>query len=190
MNEAPFLETRDALLARAKTYVAGEPSFARFLAAATLATDTEDLASHSPDVLETLWRSSYDRLGRRDPAPHEVYFVPPVDRGHPEVVEVFSGDMPFIVDSVLAAIRAMGGTIRFMAHPVLIYDPATNRVLEQPGQGTRQESFLHIHIDPLGDEATRAATISPPSTGPSSRTMPTAPMEGTPDSALNRAPPV
>ena len=157
MNEAPFLETRDALLARAKTYVAGEPSFARFLAAATLATDTEDLASHSPDVLETLWRSSYDRLGRRDPAPHEVYFVPPVDRGHPEVVEVFSGDMPFIVDSVLAAIRAMGGTIRFMAHPVLIYDPATNRVLEQPGQGTRQESFLHIHIDPLADEATRAA---------------------------------
>ena len=157
MNEAPFLDTRDALLARARAYASGEPSFARFLTAVTQATDPEDLASHSPDVLETLWRASYDRLGKRDPAPHKIFFAPPVDRGHPEVVEIFSGDMPFIVDSVLAAIRAKGGTIRFMAHPILIYDPATNRVLEQSTHGARHESFLHIHIDPLPDEATRTA---------------------------------
>ena len=36
---------------------------------------------------------------------------------------------------------------------------------------------------------TRAATISPPSTGPSSRAMPMATMLGTTDSALKRAPP-
>ena len=38
-------------------------------------------------------------------------------------------------------------------------------------------------------EATRAATISPPRTGPSSRVRPMATMEGTTVSALKRAPP-
>src|SRR5690606_6655 len=76
---------------------------------------------------------------------------------HPEIIEVFSADMPFIVDSVLAAIRARGGTIRFMSHPILIFDPATFRVLEMPAAGTRHESFLHIHIDPLPDDEMRQA---------------------------------
>src|SRR5690606_12840760 len=90
VTEAPLLETRDALLARAQLFAAAEPSFARFLAATTLATDPEDLAASSPAVLEALWRQSYDRLGRRDPEPHKVFFAPPADRGHPEVIEVFS----------------------------------------------------------------------------------------------------
>jgi glutamate dehydrogenase len=157
VNEAPFLETRSALLARAQVFSASEPSFARFLAATTAATDPEDLKTRSPDVLDALWRESYERLGKRDPAPHKVYFLPPANAGHPEIIEVFSADMPFIVDSVLAAIRAKGGTIRFMSHPILIYDPATNRVLEQPAPGSRQESFLHIQIDPLPEDGTRDA---------------------------------
>ena len=33
MNEAPFLETRSALMARAQVFSASEPSFARFLEA-------------------------------------------------------------------------------------------------------------------------------------------------------------
>ena len=39
------------------------------------------------------------------------------------------------------------------------------------------------------EAATRPATISPPRTGPSSRTIPIATIEGTTASALNRAPP-
>ena len=39
------------------------------------------------------------------------------------------------------------------------------------------------------EDDTRPATISPPSTGPSSRTMPMATIDGTTVSALNRAPP-
>ena len=46
-----------------------------------------------------------------------------------------------------------------------------------------------VPISAAMEEATRAATISPPSTGPSSRAMPMATMEGTTDSAENRAPP-
>ena len=39
------------------------------------------------------------------------------------------------------------------------------------------------------EDETRAAIISPPRTGPSSRVMPIATMDGTAVSALNRAPP-
>jgi glutamate dehydrogenase len=157
VNDAPFIETRSNLLARAKVYAGSEPSFGRFLEATTLATDPEDLKVHSPDVLEALWRDSYSRLGTRESIGHRIYFLPPADLGHPEIVEVFSADMPFIVDSVLAAIRAKGGIIRFMSHPILIFDNTTFRVLEKPAAGTGPESFLHIHIDPLPDEATRDA---------------------------------
>jgi glutamate dehydrogenase len=155
VNEAPFFEARTNLLSRAQVYAASEPSFARFLKAAAEATDPEDLSTHSPEVLERLWRQSYQRLGKRGLANHETYFLPPFDNRHPEIIEVFSADMPFIVDSVLAAIRAKGGTIRFMSHPILIFDAATFRVLEQPAAGTRPESFLHIHIDPLPDDEMR-----------------------------------
>jgi glutamate dehydrogenase len=65
--------------------------------------------------------------------------------------------MPFIVDSVLAAVRARGGAIRLVSHPVLPLDPETFRVLAEPEPGARQESFLHLHIDPLPDDAARAA---------------------------------
>jgi len=157
VNEAPFFEARTNLLSRAQIYAETEPGFARFLKAVTEATEPEDLATHSPEVLEQLWRQSYERLGRRGLASHETYFLPPFDNRHPEIIEVFSADMPFIVDSVLAAIRAKGGTVRFMSHPILIFDPATFRVLEQPAAGTRPESFLHIHIDPLPDVDMRHA---------------------------------
>jgi glutamate dehydrogenase len=160
LNEAPVFETRSSLLARAQVFAANEPSFSRFLKAATEATDAEDLGSHSPDVLEALWREAYERLGNREQGRHRVYFLPPADVGHREIIEVFSADMPFIVDSVLAAIRAKGGTIRFMSHPILIFDPATNRVLERPASGTRAESFLHIHIDPLPDAETREGMLT------------------------------
>ena len=42
---------------------------------------------------------------------------------------------------------------------------------------------------PEAKEATRAATINPPNTGPNSRTMPIAVIEGTANSAENRADP-
>ncbi len=149
MNEAPTFETRASLLARADALMASEPNFARFLAQTARATDPEDLAAHAPEVIEHLLRRSFERLGKREFATHKVYFQPPDQLGLPEVVEIFSVDMPFIVDSVLAAIRAKGGTIRFLAHPILNFDPATYRVLDAPVAGSRLESFLHIHIDPL-----------------------------------------
>ncbi|MDB5538301.1 MAG: NAD-specific glutamate dehydrogenase, large form [Devosia sp.] len=157
MNEAPVFDTRAALIARAQGYQSTEPSFARFLKAVAEATDPEDLAMYSAEELEARFRKSYGRLGKRELANHNVYVVPPERLGEAEIVEVFSADMPFIVDSVLAAIRARGGVIRFIAHPILKFDPATYRVLDAPLPGSRLESFLHIEIDPLADIVQREA---------------------------------
>jgi glutamate dehydrogenase len=157
MNEAAAFDTRAGLIARAQGYQSSEPSFARFLKTVAEATDPEDLATYSAEALEATFRKSYGRLGKRELASHNVYIVPPERPGDAEIVEVFSADMPFIVDSVLAAIRARGGVIRFISHPILQFDPATYRVLEVPTPGSRLESFLHIEIEPLADIVLREA---------------------------------
>src|SRR5690606_11741613 len=51
--------------------------------------------------------------------------------------DIISPDMPFIVDSTLAALRAMGGVVRLFAHPVI-----------RP-EGGAAVSVLHIHSDPV-----------------------------------------
>jgi glutamate dehydrogenase len=142
VNEAPFFETRTDLLARAQALLNTEPSFGRFLRLVVEATDPEDLKTVSADVLEALFRKSYSRLGKRELANHKIYFLPAEHPGHPEIIEIFSADMPFIVDSVLAAIRALGGVIRFLSHPILQFDPQTYRVLDlpAPAAGSRASS--------------------------------------------------
>ncbi len=155
MSETGPFDTRQALIARAEGYQNTEPSFARFLKAVAETLSAEDIADRQPETLEARFRKSYGRLGRRELASHDVYIVTPPDEPELETVEVFSADMPFIIDSVLAAIRASGGVIRLMAHPVLRFDPTTYRVLDQPAIDSRLESFLHVEIAPLTDVVQR-----------------------------------
>ncbi|WP_417307439.1 NAD-glutamate dehydrogenase [Devosia sp.] len=156
MNGEPNIDMRAMLIARAEGYRAKEPGYARFLRAAAEAADPEDLTRYGLQQLDDSFRKAYGRLGKRELERFAVYVVPPQYRGDLEVIEVFSRDMPFIVDSVLAAVRAMGGTVRLMTHPVLLFDPATYRVLDEPTAGSRNESFLHIEIEPLADDQARA----------------------------------
>jgi len=160
VNDTPFLDTRADLLARAQGLLATEPSFGRFLRLSIEATDPEDLKTCSADLLEALFRKSYARLGKRELANHRIYDLLPEHPGHPEIIEVFSADMPFIVDSMLAAVRAHGGVIRFLSHPILQFDPQTYRVLDMPAPGSRNESFLHLQIDPLPSDAAREALLA------------------------------
>jgi len=154
--------THAALIARGKALIATEPNYARFLLYATRATDPDDLAPFSAAVIDAEFRRAYGLLEKRGPANHFIEVSPPDGLAHegPEIVDIFTPDMPFIVDSVLAAIRAKGGTIRFMSHPVLPLDPQSFRVLNEPTPKSRQESFLHLHIDPLPDAAARAAMVA------------------------------
>jgi glutamate dehydrogenase len=157
VNELTVFDARAALITRAQGYMSTEPSFARFLRAVAEATDPEDFRPYTAEMLEDRFRKSYGRLGKRELASFNVYVIPADRPGGRDVVEVFCADMPFIVDSVLAAVRAYGGVVKAITHPVLQFDPATYRVLEQPTPGSRLESFLHIELGPLPDLVVREA---------------------------------
>ena len=157
MNELTVFDARAALIARAQGYLSTEPSFSRFLRAVAEATDPEDFRPFTAEMLEERFRKAYSRLGKRALASFSVYVLASDGPGGRDIVEVFCSDMPFIVDSVLAAVRHYGGVVRAITHPVLQFDPATYRVLDQPTPGSRLESFLHVEIDPLPDVVVREA---------------------------------
>jgi len=155
MNDSVPRSTRATLLERASKLLSTEPGFGRFLRLTVEATDPGDLRLQSAEALEALFRKAYLKLGKREFSNHRIFVQPPEHLGAAEIIEVFSADMPFIVDSILGAVRAHGGTVRLLAHPTLHFDPEAFRVLDAPGPGSRAESFLHIQIDPLSSDATR-----------------------------------
>jgi len=161
-GESRGAKTHAALIARGKALVATEPNYARFLLYAVRATDPDDLSPYSPAVIDAEFRRAYALLEKRGQQSHfiQVSTADVLQLDAPEIIDIFTPDMPFIVDSVLAAVRAKGGTVRLMAHPVLPLDPATYRVLNEPTPQSRQESFLHLHLDPLPNEEARAALIN------------------------------
>jgi glutamate dehydrogenase len=159
-NMDAVINSKRGFLDRAQALMETEPNFARFLLAAVNATDSDDLSLFTPEALEILLRRTYTRLGKREGRSHIVFHYPPEPGVRAEQFEIFSADMPFIVDSTLAAIRAKGGVIRFMAHPVLYLDPESHRVLDAEAPVSLKESLLIVHIEPLADTAERLAMIA------------------------------
>ena len=153
------IDTRRVLLERAEELRETEPNFARFLLATVNATEPDDFEPTTPEIVETMLRKTYTRLGKREGKSHAVFEFPPESAGQNQLIEIFSVDMPFIVDSVLAAIRAKGGVIRFMSHPVLHLDPESHRLLDAEAPVSVSESLLLIQIEPIEDKEARAELI-------------------------------
>ena len=137
---------RVALLERAVALTEEDGGFARFLKAAILATDSEDLERQSATQLEASLRQAYALLLDYEGEDSRVTATQPAQPGEPLVLDIVSPDMPFIVDSALAAVRAAGGNVRLFTHPVVRVDNGT--VSEGTG---RALSLLHIHSDPVAD---------------------------------------
>jgi glutamate dehydrogenase len=109
------------------------------------------LDSIDPDDLTASQDGLVDRLAaslRLLDAPAESAFRIAVrDDAVPFVVTAHGPDMPFIVDSALAAIRSTGAVIRLFAHPIV------------PGPQGAQRSLLHVEIDPVADTAPLVAEL-------------------------------
>ena len=140
------VSSRSALLERASTLLAEDAGFSRFLAAAVLAADSEDLARQTPGRFESILRQSYGHVLAYEGDASKIIATPPREAGDPLVIDVISPDMPFIVDSALAALRAGGGTVQLFAHPVVRI--ANGTMHDRDG---RALSVLHIHSDPVAD---------------------------------------
>ncbi|MCB0898493.1 MAG: NAD-glutamate dehydrogenase, partial [Actinobacteria bacterium] len=84
--------------------------------------------------------------------------------GH-TVVQVITDDMPFLLDSVVAAVTGQGKALHLVAHPIFAVERdvagALKSVLavspdDAPPSATR-ESWLHLEIDLDSDPASNAA---------------------------------
>ena len=71
------------------------------------------------------------------------------------VIEIVNDDMPFLLDSVSAAIARLGLGVHLVAHPVLrvrrTSDGCWAGIAENGDDGARAESFIHIMIDEQHD---------------------------------------
>ncbi len=143
--------------------------FAKFVRLLFERADADDLAAYDADTLLGIARSIWDLLEHREPKECIVrVFNPNRQRDHFNglctVVQAVTGDMPFIIDSVLGQLSAMDLPIRRILHPIVETrrDEHSRRLqveaatMVQPGspterqareQGFQRESILHVEID-------------------------------------------
>lgn len=151
-----ILQTRDADVA---------PLFASRLFGRAVA---EDVRLYTAHELAGLAQSAYAHLTRRTPGTADVRVELPAAEGDRlakvSVVEIVNDDMPFLLDSVMAALNARGLTASLVVHPLLAVERNAAGVLEgvsgtdaPAGQRARRESLIHIHVPRLENEGERAA---------------------------------
>ncbi|VAW21675.1 NAD-specific glutamate dehydrogenase, large form [hydrothermal vent metagenome] len=149
-------ELKKAALSDAQNMRQSNASLANFMVHAIKATDEQDLAAYSAEQFREILEHSFAHFGQRRPNEHLIHiWKPREDDPHGvQIIDIFLTDMPFVVDSTLAAIRAMGGTICMFIHPILPIDKTVKpwKVLEKGEQGSSSESFLQVHINPINDE--------------------------------------
>ncbi|MEC9344901.1 MAG: NAD-glutamate dehydrogenase [Pseudomonadota bacterium] len=122
----------------------------------------EDLLERSPDQVYgsvlSLWKFARDRK----PGQHRLrVYNPKLDEhgwtSRHTVVEAVNDDMPFIVDSVLAALNQLGCHIHLMAHPVIrVLRDGAGRLTGCAPEGDtsgKVESFIQFEVDVRTDKA-------------------------------------
>ncbi|MBO0872848.1 MAG: NAD-glutamate dehydrogenase, partial [Pseudonocardia sp.] len=129
-------------------------------------TPPEDLAATEPEQLVRSVRSHYELAEHRTPGRPALR----VRDGAAElgractVVEIVTDDMPFLVESVLAAIRRSGAFVQRVMHPILVVRRALTGDLDEvlpdanpsdPPDGAQLESWMHIETDALADDRAR-----------------------------------
>ena len=114
-------DARDALIASAVATV-NDAEMAHFTRQLFAHASGEDLARYGAADLLRLGAEAFARHAARTPGVAEVRLIQP--GGSPDldaitIVEILNDDMPFLVDSAMAAISELGLDIRLVAHPVL-----------------------------------------------------------------------
>ncbi|HET9617650.1 MAG TPA: NAD-glutamate dehydrogenase, partial [Pseudolabrys sp.] len=119
----------------------------------------EDLLHYGAADLAMLAARAYGLLSEREPGKPKIRCA---TLGLKEsaglhtigVVEVVNDDMPFLLDSVMGELSERRLAVRLVAHPVLDVERRNGKLVSVggPGAGTR-ESFIHLHVDGLVDEA-------------------------------------
>jgi glutamate dehydrogenase len=119
----------------------------RHLAAAL---PTAELAAEPAERLAAAAAGLYAHAAQRRPGEAKLRLLPPgPGQGGAALAEIVTDDMPFLVESVLAALTLSGRTARRLLHPVLrAQRDAEGRLLALGGTEGRPESLMHVEIAP------------------------------------------
>ena len=121
----------------------------------------EDIVAFQLDDLYGAGLSLWNFGGTRHPGQSKVRAYNPRYDEHGwhtshTVVEVINDDMPFLVDSVTAALNDLGLTVHLVIHPVLhvVRDDAGKALQVADGDGAGPaESYMHLQVDEQGTAA-------------------------------------
>jgi glutamate dehydrogenase len=126
-------------------------------------TAPDDLERCSPEQLAGIAEQSWSFLLQRPPAVPKIAFTPPPSPSGIAVLDIVNDDMPFLVDSVLGELGERMLDIRLLLHPVFTVDrDDSGRLTAFRGtrkSESRRESFIHIHIAGMDEEALRSEIV-------------------------------
>jgi glutamate dehydrogenase len=125
----------------------------------------EDLVRYEPRELADLAEAAWLFLQERKAAMPKVRFeARPGPMGAERIktvsiIEIINSDMPFLLDSVMGELTEQGLDVRLVLHPILTVErDHTGALVGFRGDGpavgaARRESFIHIHVERIEDEA-------------------------------------
>ena len=130
----------------------------RFIRAYYAHVSADDLAEDTPENLFGAALSLWRFAARREAGKAKVRIYAPRLEEHGwesrhTVIEIVNDDMPFLVDSVTAALNERGLTIHLISHPVIHVmrdgkGELSDLIIDDrdPGAGCN-ESYMHVEID-------------------------------------------
>ncbi len=147
MPEAPMNPdpVREEVLRAARAGLS--PAAAALLPALHAAIPTGELATRPPETLREAAASLAALAAQRAPGEVKLRLSPPASgRGAHGIAEIIVDDMPFLVDSVLAALTREGRVVREFLHPVLAVQRDASGMLLALGEGEGRESMMRVTI--------------------------------------------
>ncbi|MGQ0623929.1 MAG: NAD-glutamate dehydrogenase [Sporichthyaceae bacterium] len=147
----------------------GQDDYARLVQVYYRHVPAEDLADRAPADLDGAIGAHLSLAAMRPQGTAKVRVYTPTrdgagwSAGGRSVVEIVTDDMPFLVDSVTAALTQAERDLELIVHPqITVARDITGRLLgvgEQAPAGDCAEhcleSWMHVEIDRIGDEAAR-----------------------------------
>ncbi len=145
----------EALRLAGSALPAGMPTAQAMLRPLLAAIPLHELAGTPPEELAAMVTSLHALAASRLPGQARIRVLPAGRFAHP-VAEIITDDMPFLVDSVLAALTRHGRPLRQVLHPVLAVTRGTDGALQAVGAGPLRESMMRISF--AGAEGRAAET--------------------------------
>src|SRR2546421_6331737 len=129
---------------------------------------SEDLVRYESRELADLAEAAWLFLQQRKPGPPKIRFESRTGPMGAErikavsIIEMINNDMPFLLDSVMAELTQQNVDVRLVLHPIFTVErDQTGALIGFRGDGpavgaARRESFIHIHVERIEDEARQA----------------------------------